>query len=442
VEGIGDVLRLAHETERPVIPRGSGYSYGDVSLNAENIVLDVSRMNRVLDWNPDIGVIQIEPGVTVGQMWRQVLEDGWWPPVVPGTMHPTLGGCAAVNAHGKNQWRVGGLVEHITDLDLMLPSGEMVRLRPAGDGELFRAAVGGLGLLGVFTRMTLQMRRVPSGLLEIEEQAVGSLEEMFATFEGHLDGADYLVGWIDAFAGGRALGRGLIQIARYAGAGAGTLETLRPWRQDLPDTLFGIVPRSVLWLGMKPTVNDVGMRLLNVARYSLGAWRSGRKTLVPHAQFQFFHDYVPNWKRSFQPGGIVQHQVFVPKDRAPSTFAALLQESQRSGFVPYLTVFKRHRSEDVLLSYEVDGYSLSLDYHATLANETRLRRMLSQLTSEVILPAGGRFYPAKDDSLNPEQLRRAFTPEAVDRFLALKRRLDPDEILQSDLYRRAIAPAP
>jgi FAD/FMN-containing dehydrogenase len=44
--------RLAQSGGHPLIPHGSGYSYGDTALNAENIVLDMSRMTCVLRWDP------------------------------------------------------------------------------------------------------------------------------------------------------------------------------------------------------------------------------------------------------------------------------------------------------------------------------------------------------------------------------------------------------
>lgn len=438
-DGIREVLRLAERTGRSLIPRGSGFSYGDTSLNAENIVLDLSRMTRVLGWDPAHGVIRIEPGVTIGQLWHYVLEDGWWPAVVPGSMYPTLGGGASTNVHGKNQWRVGSLGEQILSAELLLPSGEIVTCSPTENADLFYAAVGGLGLLGVFVSLTLRLERVTSGLLRVEEQVAANLGEMFALVERNLGCADHLIGWIDAYARGDALGRGLVQIATAVRDDPDAAHTLRPAFQDLPDTILGVIPRSALWRGMKLGANDLGMRALNTARYTLGSLRPGRTTQVPHAQFHFILDYVPNWKWAFRPGGIIQYQVFVPTATAPAVFAALLEESQRARFVPNLAVFKRHRPDPFLLSYSVEGYSLALDYHALPDNEERILQMLSRFTGEIVLPAGGRFYPAKDNALDRQSLYRSLSPEAVQTYLAIKRRLDPGEIFQSDLYRRVLA---
>src|SRR5205807_1127097 len=144
--GIREVFNLARCRGLKVGLRGAGRSYGDASLSAEHICLDLTRMNRILDWNPETGIIQVEPGVTIRQLWQYVIEDGWWPYVVPGTMFPTIGGCAAMNIHGKNNWRVGPIGDHILEFEIMLPTGEVRHCSREENPELFHAAIGGFGM--------------------------------------------------------------------------------------------------------------------------------------------------------------------------------------------------------------------------------------------------------------------------------------------------------
>jgi FAD/FMN-containing dehydrogenase len=440
VDGVREVLQLARATGRSVVPRGTGNGYGDVALNGEQIVLDMTRMNRILDWDPTSGRIRVEAGVTVGQLWKYTIEDGWWPHVVPGTMHPTLGGCAAANVHGKNNWLAGTIGEHITDAQIMLPNGELVTCTAGDMRDLFRGAIGGMGLLGVFVNLTLQMKRVSSGVMRVRQLAGDSIAGMFDIFRDQEKTAQYLVGWIDGLAGGRALGRGLLEVVHDVENYPAPRRTLRREAQELPDTLFGIIPRSAIWRGMKPTVNDPGMRIINAGRFATGSLRSGATTWKPHVQVHFFHDYVPNWKRAFLPGGIVQYQVFVPELHAPGVFAELLMRSHDRGLFPYLCVMKRHRADTFLLQYNVDGYSLSLDYHATASRIGPLRDMLREFTDSVVLPAGGRFFLAKDSVLRSSDMPKIFGHEPIEEFLRLKQRMDPDQLLQSDLYRRLFRP--
>jgi FAD/FMN-containing dehydrogenase len=437
VEGIRDVFALARAHGLSVGLRGAGQSYGDASLNAEHVSLDLSRMTRILDWDPASGLIRVEPGVTIRQLWHYVIEDGWWPPVVPGTMLVTLGGAAAMNIHGKNNWKAGPLGDHIVELELLLPSGELVCASRSENAELFHAAIGGFGMLGCLTSLTLRLKKVHSGLLAVEPLAVPSLAGMIRVFEERMARADYLVGWVDCFARGAALGRGLVHQASYLEPGADPepARTLRVESQELPDTFLGVVPKAVMWRFMRPFANDAGMRLVNTLKYHLGRREHGRAFRQSHAGFAFLLDYVPDWKRVYGPGGMIQYQSFIPAERAGEVFAAQLALAHERGLVPYLGVFKRHRRDDFLMTHAVDGYSLALEFKVTAARRRRLWALAAEL-DRLVIDAGGRFYFAKDSTLGAASYAPFLAEERTQRFLALKRRHDPEELLQTNLYRR------
>jgi FAD/FMN-containing dehydrogenase len=101
----------------------------------------------------------------------------------------------------------------------------------------------------------------------------------------------------------------------------------------------------------------------------------------------------------------------------------------------YLGVTKRHRPDKFLLSHAVDGFSLALDFKVTDGNRARMREMLQEF-DQIVLQAGGRFYFAKNSETTPETALKFLGQETVERFKALKHRTDPNNILESDLYRR------
>lgn len=435
---IKEVFEIAGETGRTVALRGAGMSYGDASMNTEGIVLDLSRMNRILEWDPATGRLSVEPGVSIRQMWQHCLEDGWWPAVVPGTMFVTLGGAAGMNIHGKNNFAMGPIGEHIQEFDLLLPTGETKTCSRETNPDLFFAAIGSFGMLGVFTRIALQLKRVYSGLLRVEAFATRSFGHIIDEFEKRKGGADYLVGWIDCFGKDSQLGQGLVHQANYLKPGEDQqpAETLRVTNQELPDTLFGVFPKSLMGNMMRPFSNDLGMRAINRAKFVQGSTLGHDKTVLqPHAQFAFLLDYVPNWKFAYKPGGLIQFQSFVPKENAERVFEHQLRISHKLGITPYLGVFKRHRPDDFLMTHAVDGFSLALDYPFTERNKERLAVLVEQMAREVV-EAGGRFYFAKD-SLLPARFAKAFLGcERIEKFTAIKRACDPDNLLQTNLSRR------
>ncbi len=438
-EQIAELLQKAQARGLRVALRGAGRSYGDAHLASGGLVLDLQRMNRVLAWHPDTGEITVEPGVTIERLWQYTLEDGWWPAVVPGTMRPTVGGCLAANVHGKNNWLAGTIGEHVTRLTALLPTGEEITLTPADD--LFPALVSSMGTLGVFTSITLRLHKVYSGEVEVGAWAVPHLRQMLADLDAFKESHEYVVAWLDGTARGKALGRGQIHVARYLEPG----EDPHPGRtldldyQTLPENIL-FVPKSVLWMFMRPFMNRVGLWGTNTAKYLSARTLGNHKTFrQSHAAFNFLLDYVPHWERAYGRGGLIQYQCFVPKENAQDAFREILETTHRHGLPTYLGVVKRHRPDRFLLSHAVDGFSLAMDFRVTAGNRRRLQDMADVL-NRIVLQAGGRFYLAKDATLTPEVWLASLGEETMRRYFALKAQLDPGEVLQTDQYRRLFAP--
>ncbi len=211
MDEIGEVFQLARKNGLTVTARGAGRSYNDAALNGGGIVMDLSGLNRILEWHPDTGIVRCEPGVTLEQLWKRVLPDGWWPPVVSGTMFTTLGGCLGANIHGKNNFRVGPIGEHVLEFTAVLPTGAELTCTPTHNADLFYAMIGGLGMLGIFTSITMQMKKMHSGLLEVHAWPSHTLKEHLGQLESGAPDFDYIVGWLDTI----TLGHGQIHAAKY-----------------------------------------------------------------------------------------------------------------------------------------------------------------------------------------------------------------------------------
>jgi decaprenylphospho-beta-D-ribofuranose 2-oxidase len=379
----------------------------------------------------------VEPGLTLCQLWQTVLPAGWWPPVVSGTMTTTLGGCLGANIHGKNAFRMGPIGEHVTGFTALLPSGAELTCTPHKNGDLFHALISGLGLLGVFTSITLQMKPVHSGLLNVHAWGVPNLP---THLEGILSAApehNYTVGWLDPTARGRGLGRGQLHTADYLeeGEDPAPARTLSLDNQVLPDKFFGLVPKSLLHYFMTPFMNNLGVWGVNTAKYILGS--SDKHYQQTHAAFHFLLDYIPGWELAY--GQLIQHQSFLPRATALQAWTEMLTLSQRRSLPSFLGVTKRHRPDKFLLTHAVDGYSLALDFKVTRGNRQALSAMLRDF-DRIVLEAGGRFYFAKNSETSAATALHFLGEETIDHFRQLKKRCDPHNLLESDLYRRIFEP--
>ncbi len=434
-DDIETVFKYAKQNGLKVTLRGAGRSYNDAALNSAGIVMDLTGMNKILDWNPETGLISAEPGVTLEKLWQVVLPDGWWPPVVSGTMTTTLGGCLGMNIHGKNNYRMGPIGEHVQEFTALLPTGAELTCSPSKNGDLFHAMISGMGMLGVFTSITLKMKKMYSGFLEVHAYPVHNLSEHLNAILTAAPEYDYTVGWLDTMAGGKGLGRGQIHAAKYLHEGDDPepKKTMQVQYQTLPDKMFGVFPKSIIHYFMAPFSIAPLWALVNTAKY-VASLRTGTHR-QSHAAFHFLLDYVPKWELAYGAGGLIQYQSFLPKETAEAAWREMLAISQKRGMPSYLGVTKRHRPDKFLLSHAVDGFSLALDFKVSNSTRQRMHSMLQDF-DKIVLEAGGRFYFAKNSETMPATARQFLGPETVARFKALKHRTDPNNLLESDLYRR------
>ena len=431
-EQVRDVILLARKTGRKIVQRGAGRSYGDANVGAECIILDCTRRRRILNWDPASGVIEAEGGLTIEGLWRHCMEDGYWPPVVSGTMFPTLGGALGMNIHGKNNYCKGTLGEHVLELRVMDGLGNVRTLTP--QDEAFYAVISGAGLLGVILTVKLKMKKIESGNLRVLGLSIPNLSSQIEHFEKYEHESDYMVSWIDCFAKGRKLGRGEMHVGWYADFGGQA--SLRPDNQDLPDTILGLVPKSMVWRALKFFSRRTGMHFINSAKCFasdlLGDGKTKAQSLVG---FSFLLDYVPNWRWAYKPGGFIQYQTFVPKANAERVFQRQIELQQEMKMESYLGVMKRHRPDKFLFSHAVDGYSFAQDFKVTSQNWDRMKDLAHRM-NDITLDAGGRFYFAKDLTLRPSDVKRYLGEAALEKFHRLKGELDPDGLFTSELAKR------
>jgi decaprenylphospho-beta-D-ribofuranose 2-oxidase len=426
--GIVHALAAARARGLSVIAHGSGHSYTDAALNTNGVILDLTGMRRILSWDPERGIMRAEPGVTLRDVVRLAMADGWWPVVTPSTADATLGGCVAMNVNGKNAWKRGSFGEHLLSLTILLASGQALTLSPESDPQLFQALVGGAGLLGIITSVTLQLQRITAGGVDVRSQSATSIGEILSLFQQE-QSADFLEAWVDGFAGGRTLGRGIVTISAYSDVSA-----YADQRPHASSHLSTDLARCAGGIGRSAVKG--GVRVTNGTMYCWSRWwnRGGmrrrslvRSTFYPAAVFAGYRALLPQGSETFQ--------AFVPRAQAELLFNEILRRSQANHFIPLWCIIKQHRRDPFLLSYQVDGYSLEANYQVVPQTVQRLRTMLRELM-ELVIMAGGRFYLAKDSLLTYDLYRRSVGDRAVETFMQLKQLYDPEMLLQSNLFHR------
>jgi D-lactate dehydrogenase (cytochrome) len=168
-EDVRTVLEWCRTWRVPLIPFGAGTSLEGALVPARPDVpvlsLDLSRMNQVVSIQPDNFLAVVQPGVTRTALNEALRYTGMFFPVDPGA-NASLGGMAATNASGTTTIRYGGMRQNTVALEVVLASGEVLRLgrpvRKTSSGyDLKDLFIGSAGTLGVITELTVQLHPLP-----------------------------------------------------------------------------------------------------------------------------------------------------------------------------------------------------------------------------------------------------------------------------------------
>jgi decaprenylphospho-beta-D-ribofuranose 2-oxidase len=409
---------------RGVIARGLGRSYGDAALNDAGAVLLLTRLDRLLAFDADAGVVECEGGVSLGDLLEVFVPRGWFLPVTPGTKHVTVGGAIAADVHGKNHHRDGSFAAFVLDLRLLTGAAEVVTCSREANQELFWATLGGMGLTGVVLSARLRLRAVRTGYMRVDTVRCASLDEVLQQFEESDRSWPYSVAWIDCMARGRSLGRTILMRADHAAP-----DELDASRRSAALQVRGAKQRNVPLFAPGALLNPFSVRLFNAGYYALHPARHGQ--LCHYEPFFYPLDALGHWNRIYGRSGFIQYQVAFPSHSSRVGLIALLEAISKSGRASFLAVLKSFGAPSGgLLSFPLFGHTLALDIPNRGSNFAQFVAGLNRIT----LAHGGRVYLAKDAFLDPDSFSSMYPAAA--RFRAVKQQSDPRARFSSSLSRR------
>lgn len=173
-EQVQEVLRLAYKNEIPVIARGAGTNLVGACItkkvgNWGGIVLNFSKMNKIIEINQENLTARVQPGVVVGKLQEEVEKLGLFYPPDPSNLKvSTIGGSIALSSGGPRTFKYGSTKEYIIDLKIVLADGRIIKTgsntaKNSTGYHLSQLFIGSEGTLGIVVEALVKLIPKPEG---------------------------------------------------------------------------------------------------------------------------------------------------------------------------------------------------------------------------------------------------------------------------------------
>lgn len=163
-EQVQKVVKLASKYKVPVICRGAGTNVvGACTVEHGGIILNFSKMNKILELSRENMTARVQPGVIVGDLQKEAEKLGlFYPPDPSNLAVSTIGGSIAQSSGGAKTFKYGSTKDYVIDLEVITAKGEILRtgsntIKNATGYNLSTLFVGSEGTLGIVTEATLKL---------------------------------------------------------------------------------------------------------------------------------------------------------------------------------------------------------------------------------------------------------------------------------------------
>ncbi len=166
-EQVSKIMAYAYERNLPVTPRGSGTGLcgGAVAIHG-GILLSLTKMNHILQWDDENFTVTTEPGVLLMTLAQEAVNRGMMYPPDPGEKSATIGGNVMTNAGGMRAIKYGVTRDYVLGMTAVLPDGRIIKLggkvvKNSSGYSIKDLLIGSEGTLAVVTELTLKLIPLP-----------------------------------------------------------------------------------------------------------------------------------------------------------------------------------------------------------------------------------------------------------------------------------------
>lgn len=170
IEQVQQIVKLAYENQISVIARGAGTNLVGACITKKGgIVLNFSKMNKILEINQENLTARVQSGVVIGKLQEEVEKLGLFYPPDPSNLKvSTIGGSIGLSSGGPRTFKYGSTKDYVIDLTVVLANGEIIKTgsntaKNSTGYHLSQLFIGSEGTLGIVVEALVKLIPKPQG---------------------------------------------------------------------------------------------------------------------------------------------------------------------------------------------------------------------------------------------------------------------------------------
>ena len=419
---IFQTIDYAKKNKIKILPIGSGLSWYDTIFNSDNIIIDLIDYKKKFVFNKNKGELLISSQFKIKDIMPKLNKYGWSLYSIPGGSDVTIGGCIGNDVHGKDSFKYGNFGENIIELEIVLANKKIIKCSRFRNSEVFKATVGGLGLIGIITSVKLNLKKI-SNIYKTNHYICYDYKELIKNLYLNNNDYEYINGWVDIHAKNKKLGQGVIfkskKVKEDILIKPKNINTLR---------IFGLLQKFVFIFFVKNNlINIMNFFIFRLFKYKQSNYNDYESVTFP------LSSYGVDIKEAISPNSFFEIQVIIKKKELPFALKEFILKCQRLDLSGFVIGIKMHKESKNYLSFSDDGVSINVNQIFNEKNFNKNYKKLSQL-HDFVIKKNHKIYIAKDFCLNNKDLRNNY--KNFKKFLKVKKKIDKIFLFSSDFYKR------
>ena len=431
IRDVQAAVRQAHRQGRAVSIAGGRHAIGGQQFGSDTILLDMTDMNRVLDFDAERGEIDVQAGIQWPGLIDYLIKTQTGRPHAWGIIQKqtgadrlSIGGTLAANAHGRGL-AMRPFIDNVESFTLIDASGTLRQCSRRENSDLFRLAIGGYGLFGIVAsvRLRLAPRRKLQRVVELAD-----VDDVIPAFESRIDDG-FLYGDFQYSTDPDSTGflkKGVFACYR-------PVDNTAPIAQSQKELTVDEW-KELLYLGHTDRARAYELYTKHYLATNGQIYWSDTHQLSTY--IDDYHLALDRRLQCSEKATEVISEIYVPRN-ALSRFLQDVRKDFRENNVDliYGTIRLIEQDRESFLAWAKQSYACVIFNLHTVHTARGFRRSADAFRRLIDLGIryGGSYFLTYHRWATRRQVERCY-PQFVD-FLRLKRKIDPEERFQSDWYR-------